>query len=241
MIFSLLRKYNCIMKKYHSILIRILFTTLLFSCVANKDDYNTIETSTNLTTIEIVNYYPNNTNSISNGYVKYSINKIDHETFPILKEIFKEAETNNSELYFDSLGYETIKKLGNLESFNQNQQNNIVNRELSSTTIINYHKSKKDNTLMGVVVTNNKKIIISLETTTIQDLNRSNIKIWHCDNVKKIPQIRSVLEAKNNYFNNIKIIDNNLLLSDGNFIYKIVLDEDYRFSKNMKIFVSTYE
>lgn len=221
------------------LIIRALYISVVISsCSADKNIDDIIETRTNLTSIEIINFIPNNSTSISSGYTRESLNKMDYETYSKINDDFPTAETNNRDLYFDSLKYEITKKVDNLNFYNQKQLVSIINNNFKKLDTSKYLPSKSEVYFMGIIYYNEYNLLATLEVPTDYSLNWSIIKIWSFDPVKRLPQIHSVLIAKANSFDYINIKNQNLYLGDGDFIYRIVLDEEYRFAKDMDVFVS---
>lgn len=208
------------------------------SCNANKHDYDIIETKTDLTSVEIINFLPNNSNSISSGFTKQSTYIIDYETYSKINEKFNYADKNNIELYFDSSAYELIKKAGKLNYLNHRQITSLINRNIKESSLPKSHIYDVEISLIGVSYNLDNDLLITLEVPSDKSLNWSIVKIWSYDTVHSRPQIHSVLIAEFNCFDYINQIENNLYLSDGDFVYRVVLDNEYRFRKNMGIFVS---
>ena len=213
------------------------------SCNANKSQDDIIETRTDLTSVEIINYFPNNYFSINTGYVKQSLGKMDFETYSKINEEFSSADTNNNELYFDSLGYELIKKIDNLNYFNQKQFTSLINSNFTKTKIPEIYLTEIDLMFIGIVTSNENTLLVTLEVPIDYNLKWSVVKIWTYDSTINRLQIHSILKANSNSFEYLGIENHNINLIDGDFVYRIVLDDDYRFEKNMEIFVSmdTYD
>ena len=216
----------------------ICIAIIVSSCNANKSQNDIIETRTDLTTIEIINYFPNNYTSIKQGYVKQSLDKMDFETYSKINEEFSSADTNNTELYFDSLGYELIKKVENINYFNQKQLSSLINSNFTKTEIPELNVTEIDLMLIGVVTSNENQLLITLEVPINHSLYWSVVKIWSFDSTTNRLQIHSILKANSNSFEYLGIENNSINLIDGDFVYRIVLDDEYRFEKNMDIFVS---
>jgi len=202
------------------------------SCNAHKSQNDIIETRTSLTTIEIINYFPSNTISIKSGYVKQTLIKMDFETYSKINDKYTSANTNNNELYFDSLGFEMIKKVLDFDYINQRNLNELINNNFSEIESANAKLI-----FIGLITSNENALLATLEVPIDYSHNWSVVKIWTHDPTTNHLQIHSVLKANSNGFDYIDINDHNILLSDGIFIYRIVLDEEYRFEKNMDIFV----
>jgi len=216
-----------------------IITICLISCKADKTIDDIIETRTDLTTIEIINYIPTNKNSISTGYIKQSLIKMDNESFSLTTEDFENANFNNHELYFDSLEYVIITKTDNLNIIDQQQLTSILNNYIKTNPNSNTYKENQLR-LNGIVASENKMLIVTLETPQNHTLKWSIVKIWNYDKISKRPQIYSTLLANSNSFDYLNFVNHSIHLGDGDFIYRIVLDDNYRFGKNMDIFVSMY-
>ncbi len=226
------------MKRLELIIPSLFIAVILSSCSADKNIDDIIETRTNLTSIETINFIPYNSTSISSGYTRQTLNKMDYETYSKINDSFPNAETNNKDLYFDSLEYETIKKISNLDHYNQKQLASIISENFEKPDISKLHPTKTPVSLKGIIYYDVKQLLVTLEVPTDNSLNWSIVKIWSLDPIKNLPQIHSILKAKANCFDYINIKNHNLHLGDGNFIYRVVLDEEYRFAKDMNIFVS---
>jgi hypothetical protein len=221
------------------LIIQILYIVIIASsCKANKSDSDIIETKTELTAIEIINYFPKNYASIKSGYVKQTLIKMGFETYSKINDEFSSADTDNDNLYFDSLGFELVKKVLDFDYINQKHLT-----ELIKNNFIEIDSTKTDLTLIGIITSNENTLLATLEAPTNHHQNWSIVKIWKYDTTINRLQIHSVLKANSNDFDFIGLKDHNLLLEDGIFIYRIVLDDEYRFEKNMDIFVSmeTYD
>lgn len=211
---------------------------LASSCNANKSDSDIIETRTELTAIEITNYFPKNSASIESGYIKQTLIKMGFEAYSKINEEYSSADTNNKDLYFDSLGFELVKKVLNFNYINQKHLSSLINNKFTEIDT-----TKTNLMFIGVITSNEDNLLATLEIPVDYSQNWSVVKIWKYDSTVNQPQIHSILKANSNGFDFIELKGHDILLEDGIFIYRIVLDDEYRFEKNMDIFVSmeTYD
>jgi len=215
----------------------ICIVVIATSCTANRKDYEIIETRTNLTTIEIINYIPNSI-SLSQGYTKQTLNKVDIDTYSKIDDAYSSADLNNHELYFDSLAYELIKRIDKLNYIDQIQITTLINSRNLTSSNNNQDPNDTDLSFIGVVPCKKNKLLATLEIPKNQKLNWSIVKIWKYDSVTNRVQIHSILKANSNSFDHLDFKGHNIHLSDDNFVYRLVLDNEYRFEKDMDIFVS---
>lgn len=216
----------------------ILITVFLSSCTADKNIDDLIETKTNLTSIEIINYLPNNSISISSGYTRQSLNKMDFETYSKFNDEFKNANINDKHLYFDSLSYKTLMKIGDFDIYSQKHLASIIRNDFEESDTTITYPTEENTYLSSIISYEEKNLLATIELPKDNSSNWSIVKIWSFDPIKKRPQIHSTLIAKANCFEYINIINQNLYLGDCDFIYRVVLEDDYRLGKDMDVFVS---
>ncbi|MEN8137249.1 MAG: hypothetical protein ABFR62_02345 [Bacteroidota bacterium] len=210
----------------------------LVSCVLGKEENELIETKTSLSSIEISNYLPNSRNSISNGYTKLSYSLIGTKNAANLEENFGQGDLNNKELYFDSSNYNFLKNIPKTTLLTTELVESIIRKNISrfNTGYTELENEKME--LAGVISRLERDLMITLEVPENKTLNWSVVKIWTMDKENSRPQIHSVLFAKANNFSSIGLIKNNVMLKDGDFVYRLVLNDELQFHKDMNIYVS---
>ena len=219
-------------------LVLVFLIIVLGSCRFEKYENDIIETKTTLNTIEISNYLPNSTNSISNGYTKMSYTKMGLNNYVSFKEEFGKADVKNTKLYFDSADFSFLKKIQKTSILSTDQINTLINENNIKLNNDYPDLVNKKLNLVSVITKLERDLMITLEVPNDNTLNWSIIKIWTIDKELSRPQIHSVLFAKANNFDSLGFMNNSILLRDGNFIYRLVIDKEYRFNKNMDIYVS---
>jgi hypothetical protein len=158
---------------------------------------------------------------------------MDNETYLKVTEEFTNTDSCDGLLFFDSSKYETIKQLENINYFNHDLFAAYLNNKIDNNDSICSKLS-----LVGIFSYSDKGLLATLEKPQDYTSKWSVIKIWIYDEITNRPQLHSKLLAKDNSFDQISISNHSILLNDGDFVYRIVLDNDYRFGKNMDIFVS---
>jgi len=227
-------------------LILLFLLISLGSCSFDSVDSELIETKTTLTTIEISNYLPTSTstNSLSNGYTKMSCTKMGLESYSSFKEEFGKADTKNQELYFDSTDYSFLKNIQKSSLLTTDQINKLISDNQEKFNLDYPDLSIEKLKLVSVISKLDKGIIITLEVPEDNTLNWSIVKLWTIDKEKSRPQIHSVLFAKANNFDSIGFdntnSNNSVLLKEDNFVYRLVLNNEIRFYREMDIYVSMF-
>lgn len=203
-----------------------------------KEEIEVVETKTTLSSIEISNYLPSSTKSISNGYTKISYNLIGTSNPGSIIENFNVGDLNNMEIYFDSTGYSFLKNIPEASFLSPEILCSVIKNNLGHFNNKYPELENKKLELVCVEPKLNREVLITLEVPTDKTIDWSIIKIWTIDKEKSRPQIHSILFAKANNFSSVILEDNNLLLKEGDLIYRIVLNDDLQFFANMEVFVS---
>ena len=218
----------------------VILGLVFINCTREDLDTKIIETKTSLSFIDISNYHATNTSHISGGYTKNSFTKVGAKNYKSYSKDYLKPDTKNKELFFDSTQFTFLRKIEKSNFLNSSSFDRLVrSKDISITTEFPELK-KKELKLLSVSSKLDKKLFLTLEIPTNSSLNWSLIKIWVVPNNTNIPQVHSVMFAKANNFESIAYKDGSVYLKENDLVYRVELNTENRFHKNMNVFVSMF-
>lgn len=218
----------------------IIFGLVLITCTREELDTRVIETKTTLSFMEISNYQPTLSGNLINGYSKQSLTLVGESTFKQTAEDFPTADKRNNNLYFDSTQFTFLKKIERSSFIKKSNFKSLVSKNDLNISSEFPELKGKNLRLVSVSSKLDENLFMTLEVPSDNYLNWSIIKIWTVENTTNQPQIHSVLFAKANNFGALAYREGSILLKENNLVYRIELDKEKRFHKDMNVFVSMF-